>query len=119
MGDDIRDDEGQRGRGQDPERTTRVELRERDAPVLGRLAEQQSRDQEAREDEEDVDAHVAAPEERHTGMVEHDEQDGDRTQALEVAAACPGRNRPARPADKASSRVQRSISASLLTVPGD
>src|SRR5262249_17924136 len=45
-------------------------------------------DQEAGDDEEDVDPHVAAGE-RQPGVAQHDQYDGDRTQALDVGPELP------------------------------
>ncbi len=59
---------------QQPPRTARVEAAQGDAAGTVDLAEQQPGDEEAGDDEEDVDADVAAGEEREPGVAE---QDGD------------------------------------------
>ena len=55
-------------------------------PVRPQLAQEQPGDEEAREHEEDVDADVAAGHARHARVVQHDEQDRDRPQPLDVGA---------------------------------
>src|SRR4029079_12894247 len=50
------------------------------------LADDQPGDQEPRQDEEDVDPDVAGLELRETGVIEEDEADSDRPQALELGA---------------------------------
>ena len=55
------------------------------------LAEQQAGDQEAGDDEEDVDADVAAGEERDPGVAEQDGDDRDRPQPLDVGAEAAAR----------------------------
>ena len=74
-----------RGR-QDPPRAANVEPEQRDRPGLARLGEQQARDQEAREDEEDVDADVPAGHRADARVGEDDEQHGDGAKPLNVLA---------------------------------
>src|SRR4029079_17145120 len=50
------------------------------------LADDQPGDQEPRQDEEDVDSDVAALELREARVIEEDEADSDRPQALELGA---------------------------------
>ena len=50
------------------------------------LAPEVVRDQVARDDEEDVDADVPSGHGADVGVVEHDGDDGDRAQALDVLA---------------------------------
>jgi hypothetical protein len=85
-GSDVGHREGECGRRQDPPRTPGVEPHERDASVPLRFREQDPRDQEAREDEEHVDADVAAAEERDARVRKHDEQNGDSSQTLNVVS---------------------------------
>ena len=81
---DRRHDEREHGGGQDAARAADVEAHERHAPGLERLRQEQARDQEAGEDEEDVDAHVAARQARDSRVPERHEQNGDGAQALDV-----------------------------------
>ena len=83
--DDRGDDQDEvRGR-QQPPGPPGEERRPRDRARLPQLAHEQARDQEAREDKEDVDAEEAAGQGQ-TGVIDEDEEDGERTQALEVGA---------------------------------
>ena len=86
MRDEIRDDERQHRRRQDPPGAPDVEVGEPDTPVAAGLAKQQPGDQIAGEDEEDVDPDVATLHERQPGVVEHHEQDRDRSQPLQFTA---------------------------------
>jgi hypothetical protein len=78
VGRDARRDERQRGGGDNSPRPAHVEGDERHATRAECLRKQDSRDQEAGEDEEDVDTDVAALQERDAGVSECDEEDGDR-----------------------------------------
>ena len=81
---DARRHERQRRGRENPSRATDVELGERHVAVALGLGEQDSCDQEARQDEEDIDSHVSALQKRDSGMVERHEQDGDRAESLDV-----------------------------------
>ncbi len=81
-GHDQRDERGR----QQPAEPPRVEAGEPDAAEPEQIAEQQLGDEVARQDEEDVDAHVTAGEAAVAGVEQHDEVDGDRAQAVEVRA---------------------------------
>ena len=50
------------------------------------LVQDQGRDQEARDDEEYVDANKAAAEPGDAGVIEHDSNDGNGAQAVDVGA---------------------------------
>jgi hypothetical protein len=62
----------------------RVETRERHGFGLFQLADQKTGDEETRDHEEDVHAHVAAAREGHPCMVEQHGHDGDGPEALHV-----------------------------------
>ena len=53
-------------------------------PPVAPLAQQQPGDDESGDDEEDVHPDEAAGEARQTGVVEHDQQDGDGPQPFDV-----------------------------------
>jgi hypothetical protein len=78
MGRDARRDERERGGREDSPRTADVEGDERHPARAECLRQEDSRDQEAGEDEEDVDPDVTALQERNAGVRERDEEDGDR-----------------------------------------
>ena len=61
----------------------RPELPQPDGQPLGPLAQQERGDQEARQDEEDVDAQEASAGQRRPAVVEHDPRDGDGPQPVE------------------------------------
>ena len=63
-----------------------VEAAQRDAAGAVDLAEQEPGDQEAGDDEEDVDADVAAGEEGDARVAEQDGDDRDGSQPLDVGA---------------------------------
>ena len=71
---------------QDASHPSAVEGGKRGARRRRPLPQEQPGDHEARDDEEDVDADVAAVESGQTGVEEHDEHHGHRTQALDVGA---------------------------------
>jgi hypothetical protein len=66
--------------------STRVEGGDIHATGTTEFAMDRARDEETREDEEDVDAHVAAAKSRDPGVVQQDQQDRDRAEALEIRA---------------------------------
>ena len=68
-----------------------VERAERDRPGGLELVDEQSRDQEARDHEEDVDPDVPAGDRGHARVERDDEHDRDRPQPLDVRAERPGR----------------------------
>ncbi len=70
--------------GEDAAGTTCVELRDRDVTIPEPLAQQQSRDEVARQDEEHVDADIAAAQERDLRVVERHQQNRERTNTLKV-----------------------------------
>ena len=49
-------------------------------------AKENPRDQESRQDEEDVDANIPTPNRAHAGMIEDNEQDGNGAEALKIVA---------------------------------
>ena len=69
---------------QQPPGAAGVEAAQGDAPGAVDLVEQKAGDEEAGDDEEDVDADVAAGEERDAGVAEQDRADRDRAHALDV-----------------------------------
>ena len=74
-----------------------VEVADVRPAVLGRAPQQHAGDQEARDDEEDVDADEAAREAPQLEVVGHDRNDRDRPQTLDVGAEPrlrPGRAAP-------------------------
>ena len=81
---DRRHDEREHRGREDAARPAGVEAEEGHAPGLERLREQQAGDQEAGENEEDVDSHEPALQERNSRVPERHEQDGDGAQALDV-----------------------------------
>src|SRR5581483_6458271 len=68
-----------------PLETANVEATEVDAARRLELAAQHARDDESRDDEEDVDTRKASRE-RKARVVQDDGEDGDRAQALDVEA---------------------------------
>ena len=80
------DEDGERGRGQQPAGTAGVERRQRDRARLADLADDQPGDEEARQDEEDVDADEAAGQQRKPRVIAEDEQDGYGAESLDVGA---------------------------------
>ena len=74
----------QHGRRQEATGATRVEAGERYASA-GQLAPKKLGDQISRDDEEDVDAHVA-PRHREAGVVGDDGEDRDRPESLDVGS---------------------------------
>ena len=85
-GEDDRREERGRGRRQQAPGTARVERREVHPSGGDQLPHEEPCDQEARQDEEHVHAHVAAGDPRHPGVVEQDHEDRDRAESLEVRA---------------------------------
>jgi hypothetical protein len=83
---DVCHDERQPRRGESAPGTPHVEIDQRDPPASFGLGEQDPCDQEAREDEEDVDSDEAARQEGHAGVREDDEQDGERSESLDVVS---------------------------------
>ncbi len=82
-------DEEHRGRGgEDALHALAVELGERDPAALVVLAQQERRDDEARDHEEDVDAEEAAGRPREQ-VIEDDRDHGEGAEALDVAAERP------------------------------
>ncbi len=79
------DDDEARGR-QEPAGAPGPEAAEAETTGHTELADQQRGDEEAGEDEEHVDADVAATEGAEIGVVRQDEQDRERSQPLDVAA---------------------------------
>ena len=77
--DQVSDDQRQRRGRKDPPGAADVELSERQPPT-----QQQPGDQIAREDEEDVDADVAAQQVGDTGVGEDDQEHGNSPQSLNV-----------------------------------
>jgi hypothetical protein len=84
--DGDRDEQADRGGGQQASGAPRVEGGQRDRPRPLELADQETRDEKPREDEEDVDPDVAARQSGDAGVVDEDEEDGDAAEALEVGA---------------------------------
>ena len=76
----ARDDQHDEG-GQEPKGAPGVEFPQADAPGARPLIHQQRRDQEAAEDEEDVDAEEAAPDE--ADVVRHDGEDRHPAQSVQ------------------------------------
>jgi hypothetical protein len=70
---------------QDSARATLIETKNRKAPA-GKLIFQDSRDEEARNNEEHVNADKAAAKTRNTCMIENDWDDGDSSQPVDVRA---------------------------------
>ena len=69
--------------GEDSADAAGVEIGEAEL-VLLEVLEDEAGDEEAGDDEEDVDADEAAGGEGDVGMVEDDEEDGDRPEALDI-----------------------------------
>jgi hypothetical protein len=88
------DDRDQGGRRQDAPGPAGPERAEGDRPGLLHLSVEESGDQEARDDVEDVHADEAAGQERDSGVGSDDSQDCDRSQPLDVSPKLP-RHRPA------------------------
>jgi hypothetical protein len=65
---------------------THVKARKRDLSPVSELRQQDARDQEAREDKEDVDSDVTARQEGHTGVPESDKQNRNSSQTLDVVS---------------------------------
>src|SRR5439155_7314525 len=86
MSGDVRDDERQRGSRKNAPGTSQVEVRKRDRSPVGELRQEDARDQEAGEDEEDVDADVAARQERHARVPESHKQNRNSSQTLDVVS---------------------------------
>ena len=80
-----RDKDGDRS-GQQPSRPRTIEPGKPNGPAARRLAPQQTGDQESGDDEEDVDPDEPAADSRHPGVKQHDGDDGDRAQPLDVRA---------------------------------
>nr|WP_242473348.1 hypothetical protein [Blastococcus sp. TML/M2B] len=78
--------QGHGRRREDPARAAGVEAGQRDGAAALQLGDQALGDEEAREDEEDVDADEAAGQPGQARVVQDDEADGDRAQALDVGA---------------------------------
>ena len=74
-------DEGGR---QEPPDASSVEVEEPDPTGPLALAQQEAGDQEAADDEEDVDADVAADQAEQVGMEEQDDEDRDSPQPFDV-----------------------------------
>jgi hypothetical protein len=87
--DAARGDQDDRGGGQDAARAPRVEVDQGTAEAGGIRAlagaQQQAGDEEPGDDEEDVDAEVAARDDVDTEVGDHDEQDRHGAEALDVA----------------------------------
>jgi len=115
--DDVRHHQRQHRRGQDPPRAADVEVEQPHAAVPGGLREQHARDQETGEDEEDVHADVASPEKREARVIEHDEQHGDGTQALQIVPVRQGRNLAFQATPSGRSPSPRSCSHSARRLP--
>lgn len=81
--DHRRHDHGHRGRKQPPH-ASRVEGGEPDATRARELPQQVISDEQPRQHEEDIDADVAAGNERDARVVGDDEDDGDRAHPLEI-----------------------------------
>ena len=112
------DGEHQERGGQDPPRASRVERGEREAIRGSELAQEQARDQVAGDDEEDVDADVAARELGNPGVEQHDEDDRDRPKSSRsgrkrVAPGSPLAKRASRPRE---ARVRRVGATGLVEV---
>jgi hypothetical protein len=67
----------------DAERGARRTRAERSA-LFAVFLDEEARDQEPRQDEEDVDPDVAAREHVETGMEAHDQQDRDRPEPIDI-----------------------------------
>ena len=80
------DDERDERRGQQSAKTTRVEAGESNRTAAGDVAEQELRNEETRQDEEDVDADEAAREAADPRVKQHDEIHGERAQSVEMRA---------------------------------
>ena len=94
---DHRDGDRRQRRREDPAHPARVEPPEIDPAGLRVLAQQEAGDQEARHDEEDVDAGEAAAHSRQANVEPQDGEDGDppkpldvRQEARETARMCRG-----------------------------
>ena len=79
-------DEHHRCRRQQSPQSTGPEVRQVDAAGPADLPQQQAGDEVAREYEEQVHPDEATAEARNTGVVQHDGEDGDGAQALDVRA---------------------------------
>ena len=79
-GDEQRDDRGR----QDPPNPLRIEATPTDATTAGEVAHENARDEESREDEEDIDPDEAAGEQAETGVEGDDEIDREGAHAVEV-----------------------------------
>ena len=101
QGDAGEEDEGERG--EDAAGAALVEPGEGEAP-LGEVAGEDAGDEEARDDEEDVDAEVAAGEGGHAGMEEDDRQHRHGTEAVDVTTV--GRGGVARHAGRMGPRAR-------------
>ena len=86
VGDDDRDDDDERRCRDDSARSPPVEASKGGAACALALAQEQPRDDEARDDEEDLDADVAAAEPGYAGVVHESQQDGDGTHPLHVGS---------------------------------
>ena len=80
---DRRHDHDEGGRQQPPDPPC-VEPADRHSARALHLADEMGGDEEAGDDEEDVDADVAAGHGRDAAVVQHDDGDGDRPQTLDV-----------------------------------
>jgi hypothetical protein len=87
--------EHHRGRGDDPPGAAGVERDDGDPIGLLGLAHQQANDEEAGDDEEDIDTDESTREPAEPGMSCDHEEDGDRSQTLDIAAKV--RSLPQRP----------------------
>jgi len=78
------------GGGQDPPGPPRVEVLQRQPPALPQRPQQLLRDQEPRNDEEDIHPDEPAGQVRHASMEDEDGENGHRAQALDVGPSCAG-----------------------------
>ena len=99
--DDRDDDEHHDECRQQPAGAAQPELAELDVAAAGSLLEQQGGDQEPGEDEEHLEADVAAVHPREAGVVRHDDEQPDGAQAVEAGLVA----HPRRPAAR-SVRVE-------------
>ncbi|HEY2228059.1 MAG TPA: hypothetical protein VGI22_10035 [Xanthobacteraceae bacterium] len=81
-GDQAEGNDGQE-RWNDPPDAALIEPRDRERPCLHRI-EKDSRDQVARDHEKDVDPDEAAGHDRAAKMKQHDQDDGDRAQPIDL-----------------------------------
>ena len=86
VGRDDGDDDDQGGGRDDPAAPPSVEVEQRRAPGCVPLPEEDSGDDEPRDDEEHIDADVAATQAGEAAVIQHDQGDSDGPEAFDVGA---------------------------------